>query len=557
MHRSLLPIVAGAAMGVSLVVSLGHQESSRATQRAVTSASAPSRSTTVRALDVATPSQEATNGDTSGPATSTYTIDLSTVEGYSTSDVGPALQSAIAQLLAPGMAGGSILIPPVNHTIVTPVTAMFFDGQRIRIFGVPGQSVLIPNTGPSTDAITISHAISQGVGTIVSLEDLIFLGVSPQAYSCRHVIYIDNSAESSARVRNLDFIGVYADNSLMRLEDGSALVENVQYYGVDTNPANMAGLLQLWQVYLATVRELSQRDAMSFQGQYWSSGGVYSLIEWEAPQLNANPNLPNGGLSIDGVSTEMQCIFPVLINPTGTFRGGRVSLRHGKLTVGGLAGWSAIVADNIDYLTVENMSFNNGAVDVSQYAVQLSNVGATSIRGVWGDTQFASANLISADAACGSLEIADSNLGATPRMAAGVSSQAGATTLRSRGVTASLATADGAITPNTLVKPALVPPGGVSALLTSDPVSMAIGVALDVAQNPGDQIRVATLHGQIVSIRSDGAGAINPGDPLTVSSQSAGRATAATSGSIIGRALSAAPSTADALVTVIWSKEPL
>ena len=565
-----LALVAGTSFGVAMVVSVDHGQGSNGSHGAMARASAgplprsayialgvriPSNLTDASTAPAATPPPASATAPT---ASQTYTIDLSTVPGYSTSDVGPALQTALAQLVAPGKPGGSIFIPPVNHTIVTPVTATFVEGQRVRIFGVPGQSVLIPDTGASYDAITINHAFyGGGVGAIISFEDLVFLGAAPATYSCRRAINVDNSAYGLTRVKDVDFIGVYAQNALLRIEDGHAAIDRVQFIGADTNPANGEGLLQLWQVYDPTVRNVTEINRGTFQGVSWGSGEIYAVVEWQAPQINYNPDVPVGNLSLDGIWTESQCVYPILINSTTTYRGGRVALRNAKLTTGGITGWSPVLAYNIDSLTVENVTFNNAAAGISQYAVQLRNVGATHIRNVWGDTQYGSANLLFADSACGSLDVEESNLGTAPTMRAGIASQAATTTVRSKGVTATLATADGAIDANTLVKPSPGSAGSVAALAASDPVSMAIGVALDRAQQSGDQIRVASLGGQIIQVKSDGQGVINPGDALTVSLASGGRAARATTGSIIGRALSSAGATQDAMVSVMWSKEML
>ena len=73
------------------------------------------------------------------------------------------------------------------------------------------------------------------------------------------------------------------------------------------------------------------------------------------------------------------------------------------------------------------------------------------------------------------------------------------------------------------------------------------------------RVRVAERSGQEVSGKSDGATALVPGDAVTSSGTSAGRVKKTTAGGtkIVGRVMSTAAASADAVVNVIWHKETL
>lgn len=112
-----------------------------------------------------------------------------------------------------------------------------------------------------------------------------------------------------------------------------------------------------------------------------------------------------------------------------------------------------------------------------------------------------------------------------------------------------------AIAANTLVK-AGATDGRVDQLAVGDNARLAVGVALDAAAGAGELIRVVEEHGQVVEVKTDGAGALAPGAVLTSSGAAAGRvvATAAAGTNTVGSAVSTVAATLDLLVKVVWHK---
>ena len=91
----------------------------------------------------------------------------------------------------------------------------------------------------------------------------------------------------------------------------------------------------------------------------------------------------------------------------------------------------------------------------------------------------------------------------------------------------------------------------------TDSAQLVTGISQDAASGAGDFIRVVEQLGQQVTIKSDGTGTLVPGDPLTSSGASAGRAKKATAGGapIISRSLSTVAASADAATTALYGKD--
>ena len=112
-----------------------------------------------------------------------------------------------------------------------------------------------------------------------------------------------------------------------------------------------------------------------------------------------------------------------------------------------------------------------------------------------------------------------------------------------------LRVADGAIAANTLVKPSTTA-GRMSQFLATDPLFLAVGVALDAAAIAGDKIRVVEVKGVLCQIKSDGTTNIASQDLVEPSTTMDGRIRKGSTAPI-RIALSASNSTLDELVEVL------
>ncbi|HEX2573561.1 MAG TPA: glycosyl hydrolase family 28-related protein [Polyangia bacterium] len=444
-------------------------------------------------------------------------------------DDGPALQQALTIALDPNGAGGSIFIPSGHCRIATPITGTIASQLFVQFAGIPGQSVIVLDLSPDQEAIYIDHSVyGRGVSHVVSMRDLVVRGTTPATFSCQRFLNIDSTGTGMVWIDNVAFVGVYATQSVVRLQDGRANVSKVFFSGCAANSANGHGLLELFEVFGARLSDIQHFILGTLEGPTWGGGLSYALIEWQAP-IPFSRDISDNYLLAEHVICEHQIGYPFLINNTSQNRGGRIHLRSGQLTLTGTSGGAGFHITNCDSVTIEDFYLNNESAPpgVNQDAVQLRNIGHATIRNVLCDVSQTSANTIYIGDACPAVDLFDCRLGQGTGAPAGIRADgvdSGATRVCATqgGLSSVLRVVDGPVAANTLlILSPITDRRALQAPLEASAPTI-IGVALDGATAAGDQIRCAEQGGLVVPILKD-SGPIQRGDRVAPSALQPGR----------------------------------
>lgn len=184
--------------------------------------------------------------------------------GDGVADDGPAFQSALDALADAG--GGTLFVPAGRYRIVTPVNKDFsaLDGGSVSIQGVPSDqmpapptalgndlaaglaltSEILPATGPSTSAITISHLKT------LSVEHLAFTG-NPAAITDAFItLNLRDIVE--AKVYHCEFYGLstvatlpgFGGGNLIRATRSNLSIEQSSVLGSTANSGTYAPIVE-------------------------------------------------------------------------------------------------------------------------------------------------------------------------------------------------------------------------------------------------------------------------------------------------------------------------
>lgn len=470
-------------------------------------------------------------------------IDLRQVAGYSASDIGPALQTALNSLLDAGSGGGAIFIPPVTQTLTTPVVATIPGGQEVRLYGVPGESAVFVNVGDGATGITITHAISGGFCSSLRFDDFALLG-DGRSFTCQRGIYVDSAFQSRVAISNVRVIGLLARVAHVEVEDGICVVDGYSVAGSALDPASASGSLSLFRVYDASVKNSMHAQRTVFNGVNYAGASVLSLVNWQAPQLNFSPNASYGHFAAENLVTEDQVSYGVLINNSAVFRGGAVDIRNCRFTLSGVPGACGLFVRNCDSLNVDNVFQNNPSGRIGQNLVEMRNVGESTVT----HCRAVSSKLFFADAQCGTVSVMESFLVPGPGMSALPSSgvdpanACDSVFVTQKGIRSRLVGASSEIAANTLVKPDTQGAAYVQ-LSEGDDGALAAALLQDAGYpSPGAYVfRAIERRGQVAIAATDGT-EISAGDKLYASALVGGGGTVSSveSGRQIGVALTSA-----------------
>lgn len=444
-------------------------------------------------------------------------------------DDGPALQQALTIALDPNGAGGTIFIPGGHCRIATPIIGTIASQLFVQFAGIPGQSVIVLDLQPDEEAIFIDHSVyGRGVSHVVSLRDLVVRGTTPATFSCRRFLNIDSTGTGMVWIDNVAFVGVYATQSVVRIQDGRANVSKVFFSGCAADSINGHGLLELFEVFGARLSDIQHFILGTLEGPTWGGGFSYALIEWQAP-VPFSRDIWDNYLLAEHVISEHQIGYPFLINNASQNRGGRIHLRGGQLTLLGVSGGGGFHITNCDSVTIEDFYLNNNSAPpgVNHDAVQLRNIGHATIRNVLCDVSQESANTIYINDACPAVDLYDCRLGQVTGAQAGVradgvDSGASRVCVTQGGLPAALRVADGPIAANTLLILSPITDRRVLQAPLEASATNVIGVALNGATVAGDQLRCAEQGGQVLEILKD-SGPIRRGDRVAPSALQPGR----------------------------------
>jgi len=202
---------------------------------------------------------------------------------------------------------------------------------------------------------------------------------------------------------------------------------------------------------------------------------------------------------------------------------------------GGVAAAYAVHVSNTDLLDIHGLH-NTGFNDTNIPMVDLVAVGTAYVQ----DIRPNPANtfkFITADAACGYVEVSDSNLTDIDTR-----SSAGLTTVKRTGQTADLFVANGIIAAHQLAKNIT---GGPIAITTTDQIDVVTGAARQATTGAGQHVALSRFGTPTVFL-SDGTATIAIGDNLGISPTSPGRVrTVAAGAARVGVATAAAVAVAD------------
>jgi hypothetical protein len=438
----------------------------------------------------------------------------------------PAFAAAFAALVAAG--GGTIYVPPGVWSIQGDLL-MQTEVGRWSIVGAGSSSRLKIDSGAGQFGITIGNARN------FELRDV---GVTGGANGPTAMINIGSCRKAS--ISGVEFSSCYATQAVVYAQASGLVMRDNFFYGVDTALC----LLYTTGAFEGLLMErTSYEDVVNFNaGPFIGIGGP---IASPPNGANENPSIIIRDCFCDELAGTKISINSA--NPSSWWD--RVTIEDCNFNVTGETPVSEIDIRYVKHLEIRRIMWA-WAGHANNNAINLVDVDSAIIDGCNSYATVASpgSRRVVTDSACQKLWFNDSNLVLVPNEATVVQGEdAAGTQWRGR-------FSQAAIVANTLVKPGATA-GRVDQLGTNDAVSLAQGVALDAASGAGQFIRVIEKQGQMVSIKSDGAGTVSPGEALGRSGTSGGRVAVVTSGNILGRAYSSAAASADALVNTMWSKE--
>lgn len=489
-------------------------------------------------------------------------VPITSMAGFSTSDIGPALQAAFAHIHA-GTGRGTIVIPNGQNVLVTPVAYALANGERITIQGESEDAAIVFNCGATNNGIDISHGVST-TGLFFGVQDLVIRGFADGVTGFKNAIKVDMNVEGEQSLKNVICFGCNPKESVIRLEDGTANVDGLTFIGCSTDSGTTFGLIRFWQTYRGEARHIYHFNTGSYNGTTWNGSACAAMVEWQAPQLNfggAPSNYPRGNFYLDEWKTDSQCTNAILINNSGTFQGGKVTIMHGQ-TMQPLSGSSdaPILVRGVDELLVDSL-YASCANAGSGFMVYMFAVTKALLINLHGETAAdggaaQNCNLIGTNNVFGntlSVDIRECQLGTTCSFVGingttkcGIDADPTVTrvTRTEKGVRSVLRKASAAIPANSLVcfDPAAGTAEGIIVAPASAGSSDPIGVSQQAAAALNDLITVVEFDGEQVTMLNDGAGVIAPGDALKSSGATAGQIAKNTTANLpcVGHALTGA-----------------
>ena len=197
---------------------------------------------------------------------------------------------------------------------------------------------------------------------------------------------------------------------------------------------------------------------------------------------------------------------------------------------------ACVQIDNAVCVTINGLVDSGLAHFSTANSLSLVAVGSAYVRNLFIDPTSPS-RIVTADAACGYLEIETSNVADVD-----VHSSAALTTIKQSGQTADLYTANGAILAHQLAKDVT---GGPIAITTTDQIDVVTGAARQATTGAGQHVALSRFGTPTVFL-SDGTATIAIGDNLGISPTSPGRVrTVAAGAARVGVATAAAVAVAD------------
>lgn len=423
------------------------------------------------------------------------------------------------------------------------------DDQLVTLRGAGSDTILVADCA-STDKLLVLSNLGQ-----FAITDLVIVGSDQSAVAdCNKVIYADTVTE--LLLERVTLIGLQCPDAMVVGLSTRIVARSSYFLGCCvTNAGAARGLIHAYRYPSGLIDECEFVDFGNLGGINYSKTptGMPSFIYIEDTTVDASVGAPGGGAFLirncgfdEGATQTIEAVSSDGIKSNGQIRISGCSFLNSSLAsiYIGLASSCVIEQCTFNIRTAANYIPFYGDVIGSLLCRDLRIIGAGTVRfGLDASTQGSgAAEFIDCDRLVG--DVFAAFVGVIPPIY-----------ITAGGLRARFRLSQAALVANTLGKIGATD-GRVDQLGTADSPELAIGVILDAASGAGKGVRVLEAQGQTVSVKSDGAGALAPGDQLTSSGASAGRVKKAVALDIIvGMAYSTAAAAADALVDVFYSKE--
>ncbi|MEA2298015.1 MAG: hypothetical protein QOF77_951 [Solirubrobacteraceae bacterium] len=473
------------------------------------------------------------------PSVGAYDLRSFGAEGDGTTDDAPALQAALNQLAADG--GGEIRVTNGVYRIASPVIAGYGgDAASIIIRGQGSSSQILIATGAANRAITLQNLES------LLIEDLTFRGTVGVQTDALIALSIETCLQ--ATLRRCDFYGVSsfeANGAVVSAVSSDLRIEDSAFRGCGARSGLATSVVSVTSWMGLTIVKSDFIDYGYLNGTFFSKTPIAAPWAWVALgniTTQASPPL-QGAVLLSNVNMDEGALFGLACLPNTAVSGLIESLTITGLRIN-VSGFgkpnNGVIIQGVEHVLIERSWFGYSPSYGSRGAINLRSVNDAvidSCRCAQGSDR------ILADGAVGTLTVRETTY-------QHLLSDAAMTRVIQGGLEATLLKADGPIAANNLVVASPTATRRVVVAPTGAPASAILGVALDETLAAGDSTRVVMTRGSIVSVRSDGATAIAPGDAIGPSAVFGGRVGAVTSGQLIGRALQAGGASSSVFVAV-------
>lgn len=449
--------------------------------------------------------------------------------------------------------GGTAYVPKGKFRIATVIPQQnFADGAFVRFVGEAGESIFIPDL--TTADIMLNLYMGTQNGNTCTWRGITFLapggGGGAGALSCKSVLKWTGAPFCTLRVTECAVVGVYSDRHMFDCQGGQSEFDHNLLMGIGVTTGY--GLYEAAGVK-GHFHHNTLLDLGEFDGALYSGGLVTFLVHATPMAPVANETLPSCSLTVEHCYHDEGVAFAVSVDGTA-HRMGAVAIRDIKSQCETSASAVCVQLYRVNHAYLEDL-YANSLGNAQAVIVNLYDVTNCRMRSIVGETSHACQNRITADNACGTLELEDLVLSATDDYPAGVNSLATQTFITQNGVRSRVRLSEAALLANTLGKPGATA-GRVDQLGTADDARLALGVILDAASAAGKCVRVVEQSGQQVQLKSDGATTLTMADTLTSSGANAGRVKKTTTGgaSTVGLSVGAATNVLDTLCDVVWQR---
>lgn len=478
--------------------------------------------------------------------------------GDGTTDDGPAIQRACdAAMLATGNGrSGIVLFPPCadSYRVATPVVV------AVGVINSPAGTFTIQGFGQDSpikidldtthDAFTLTGAGEWFDGRLRNLT-IITSDLNPNnTYDCRTAFKLGASGPGSWDVEDITVVGVWCYAHLFHLLEGYFRLTNVHEGGTVCFGADYTYMIHCDGTDLAEFDGIHSFWQHQYRGEVIENGSARCLIGI-TPRHSTDYNGNKDGTRIFGRNIfsnprNLQLFYCV---GDATHVAKEICFEQFFVSHGGN---DLFYADHCD--TIE---LHDGTVDTSGANTQY-DLGAAIKRYTMRNVDKGSAggqHHVLADAGVQHIEVVDCGLDSTTGAPCGVklaNATSTAAFVTTKGLRARVRQAVGTVVANTIAKISTTT-GKFAQFTTGDAATPNIiaGAFLD-AGAADDFVRVVEELGQQVQLKSDGAGALNPGDRLQPSTAQNGRVALLAAGADIGGVAGAAvAATLDLLVEVL------